>query len=261
MIVAAGLGACSGGEAGSPASRRLTVFAAASLTGAFTDLGTQFQASYPGIEVTFNFAGSHRLLAQLEAGAQADVFAAADTLEMNAAVAAALVDPGSAHAFAHNHLIVIFPAANPGGLTALADLARPGLKLDLVSEAMPCGRYSLEMLDLMAADPAFGPGFREGVLANVVSYEENVRAVVSKVALGEADAGIVYVSDVAGSEADLGTLSIADSFNPLATYPIAPLLNAAEPELAAEFIALVVSAEGQQTLVDHGFLPLEASEP
>jgi len=254
-VVALLLAGCAGAPA-QPAS--LTVFAAASLAEPFAELGRQFEASHPGVRVAFNFAGSQQLRAQLEHSAQADVFAPASPVEMQSVIAAGLIAPGAERAFARNRLIVIVPADNPGQIVALADLARPGVKLDLADPAVPVGRYTLDVLGKMSADAAFGAGFKPAVLANVVSQEDNVKSVVSKVRLGEVDAGIVYVSDVAGeSAAGLGRLAIPDDLNQVATYPIAPLVKAPQPALAQQFVELILSDAGQQVLARYGFLPAE----
>jgi molybdate transport system substrate-binding protein len=177
---------------------------------------------------------------------------------MNTAIGSSLVVSGTQRIFARNRLVVIYPKSNPGRITSLTDLARPGLKLDLADPSVPVGQYTLDMLTKMSQDPSFGPTFKERVVANVVSHEENVKSVVAKVQLGEADAGIVYATDVTGQPAqELRTLEIADRFNPVAVYPIAPLANAPEPELARQFIELILSPSGQQTLVKYGFITAE----
>lgn len=241
-----------------PAGRTLTVFAAASLKESFGELGKKFEVAHPGVEVVINFAGSQQLRTQLEEGALADVFASANTKEMNAAIRSSLVVSGTQKTFARNRLIVIYPKDNPGKLAALADLSRPGLKLDIADRAVPVGQYTLDMLGKMSADPAFGTDFQANVLKNVVSYENDVKAVVSKVSLGEADAGIVYSTDVTAAVAPvLGTLDVPNPFNQLATYPIAVLTAAPEPELAAQFVDLVLSDAGQQVMKSYGFIPPE----
>lgn len=249
------VGAC--GPAGTPAPRprSLTVFAAASLTDAFTEIGQQFEAAQAEVVVTFNFGASNTLAEQINQGAPADVFASANERQMAAAVTGGRLDAAAVQVFARNRLVVIFPTANPGGVTTLADLARPGLKLVLAAAEVPVGQYSLDFLDKAALDPAYGAGFRDEALANVVSYEENVRAVFTKVALGEADAGIVYTSDIVGAgAANVDRLDIPDALNTLATYPLAPLNDSAQPELAAAFVAWVLSAEGQAVLEKYGFI-------
>ncbi len=241
--------------AAAPARQTLTVFAAASLTDSFTELGRVFEAAHPGVKVLINFAGSQQLRAQLEQGAQADVFASADTREMNAAIASSLIISGTQKTFARNRLVVIFPKDNPGQLAALADLAAPGLKLVVADEAVPVGKYTAEMLAKMSQDPAYGADFADKVQKNVVSRENDVKAVVAKVRLGEGDAGVVYSTDVTAAAAqDVTPLTIPDQFNQLATYPIAVLADAPQAELAQQFVALVLSAAGQALLARYGFV-------
>lgn len=238
-------------------ARTLTVFAAASLTESFNELGEQFEAAHPDVNILFNFAGSQQLRAQLEQGAQADVFAPANSKEMDAAIASGLIPPDAPQVFAHNQLTAILPAENPGKIDTLADLARPGLLLIVADEAVPAGQYTLAMLDEMSQAPAFGADFKEKVQANVVSREDNVKSVVAKVRLGEADAGIVYSTDAGGAAAnDLRLLPIPDEFNQIATYPLAVLTQAPQPELGREFVEYVLSGAGQQILSSFGFIPV-----
>jgi molybdate transport system substrate-binding protein len=234
----------------------LVVFAAASLTEAFEQIGEEFAAAHPDSAVTFNFAGSQQLAQQLGQGAPADVFASANNSQMEVAVEAGRVISGAPRTFVRNRLVVIYPADNPAGLTTLQDLAQPGLKLVLAAPAVPVGGYSLDFLEKASATVDYGEVFSPTVLSNVVSYEENVRAVLSKVALGEADAGIVYTSDIAGDAAEqVGRIDIPDELNTIATYPIAPVADARQPEAAQAFIDLVLSTEGQAVLARHGFIP------
>jgi molybdate transport system substrate-binding protein len=235
----------------------LTVFAAASLTEAFTELGEAFRAEHPGVEVTFNFAGSQQLVQQLAQGAPADVFASANQAQMEAAISAGRVAAGSAQVFARNRLAVIYPRNNPAGLARLQDLAKPGLKLVLAAREVPAGGYSLQFLDKAGLSADFGAGFTDRVLSNVVSYEENVRAVYSKVALGEADAGIVYATDIPKDNPDgTGKLDIPDEWNVVAEYPLAVVADSADPELAMSFVQFVLSTEGQGILASYGFTPV-----
>jgi molybdate transport system substrate-binding protein len=238
-----------------PTSRTLTVFAAASLQSAFTEIGQAFEAQNPGVSVVFNFAGSQQLARQLAEGAPADVFANADWRQMEAVVEAGRIRGGEARAFAGNRLVVVIAQANPGQIRQLPDLGRPGLKLVLAAPAVPVGAYTLEYLEKAAAAPGFPADFKQAVLRNVVSYEENVRAVLGKVALGEADAGIVYVSDVTGAAAErVGRLDIPDPLNVSVQYPIAIVADSAASELAGAFVAWVRAPEGQAVLARHGFL-------
>lgn len=239
-------------------SGNLTVFAAASLNEAFTALGQQFQAAHPGTSVTFNLGASNQLAQQIAEGAPADVFASANARQMQVAVESGRVVSGTQQVFAHNRLVIIYPAGNPAQLAAPADLAQPGLRLVLAAAEVPVGQYSLDFLDQAAQDPAFGPGFKDAVLANVVSYEANVRAVFSKVALGEADAGIVYTSDITGADAaGVGRLDIPDALNTIAAYPIAVLSDSPNPALAQAFVDLALSSAGQAVLAEHGFIPVD----
>jgi molybdate transport system substrate-binding protein len=232
----------------------LIVFAAASLADVFTDLTQQFEADHPGVEVIINFAGSQQLAHQLSQGAPADVFASANHRQMEAAIGLGRVIEDEVIIFTGNRLVIIYPAGNPAGIRTLADLSNPGLKLLLAAPEVPAGAYALALLENLERDPSFEPAFRNDVLKNVVSYEENVRAVLSKVMLGEADAGIVYASDAAGKNADeVGIIEVPDHLNVSATYPIATISNSPQPELGKAFIDFVLSAPGQSLMSDYGF--------
>jgi molybdate transport system substrate-binding protein len=234
--------------------KTLTVLAAASLTGSFTELGKLFEAQNPGVTVTFNFAGSQQLAQQLDQGAPADVFASASKKYMDAVVISKRVADGAPVVFAKNRLVIIFPKANLAGLMTVQDLARPGLKLDLADKTVPVGQYSLDFLDKADKNPAFGTDFKANVLKNVVSYETDVKAVVSKVSLGEADAGVVYVTDYNAAADKLGKLDIPDSLNTIANYPIAPIADSKNADLAKAFVTLVLSPEGQAIIAKYGFV-------
>jgi molybdate transport system substrate-binding protein len=236
-------------------NRTVTVFAAASLTDAFTELGRSMEQKTRGLTVRFNFTGSQQLVAQMEQGAGADVFASADQRWMHEAARRGLV-AGDPIVFARNRLVVLVPTSNPGRIARLEDLARPGLKLVLAGESVPAGKYSREVLAKLAAAPGFPAGYAVHTLANLVSDEENVKGVVAKVQLGEADAGIAYRSDVTPAvAARVRVLEIPDERNVLAEYPIAVLAGAADTGGAREFVALALSDEGQRILARHGLLP------
>jgi molybdate transport system substrate-binding protein len=224
----------------------LTVFAAASLTDAFGEMATAFEAANPGVDVALNFAGSNILRAQIEQGAQADVFASANTKEMDELVEIGLVNVDKKHVLLTNKLVVITPANNPAGLSAFEELASHGLKLVLAAEEVPVGKYARQMLDNI------GPGFKARVLANVVSNETTVKQVVAKVQLGEADAGIVYASDAVAAP-ELMVIEIPEEWNVLAEYPIASLTKTPHPKLAEAFVAFVLASEGQAILQKWGF--------
>lgn len=237
-----------------PASQSLVVFAAASLTDAFQELAEQFKAENPGVDVVFNFAGSQQLAQQLGQGAAADLFASANSAQMQAAIDAGRIISGTQQTFAGNRLVVVVPADNPAGIASLHDLTQPGIKLVLAAKEVPVGGYALNFLEKASASPDFAADYEAAVLANVVSYEENVKAVLSKVLLGEADAGIVYSSDVGPDMADQAVrIAIPDELNSLAAYPIALIADAPNPDLARSFLALLLSTEGQAVLARHGF--------
>jgi molybdate transport system substrate-binding protein len=238
-------------------AKTLTVLAAASLTESFIEIGKLFDSKNPGVKVAFNFAGSQLLAQQLSQGAPADVFASASPKYMDAAVQANRVVKDSAKTFVKNRLVVIFPKDNPAGIQQLSDLAKPGIKLDFGDKSVPVGQYALDFLDKAAKGPAFGADFKSNVLKNVVSYEDSVKAVVTKVALGEVDGGIVYVTDVTGSAAGkIGQLDIPDALNIIAAYPIAPIGDSQAPDLARAFVDLVLSKEGQAVLAKYNFVPI-----
>ena len=240
-----------------PAPQTLTVFAAASLTDAFTEIGAAFDAANPGVTTTFNFAGSQTLRTQIEEGAPADVFASASGKEMETLVTGVFVGADVSQVFLSNKLVVILPADTPAAfasLKKLEDLANPGIKIVLASEEVPVGKYARQALDLM--DASFGTGYKDKVLANVVSNEDNVKQVVAKVQLGEADAGIVYTSDAIAAP-ELKTIEIPADLNVIAQYPIAPLVKSENADLAAKFVEYVLSAEGQAVLAKWGFVPVK----
>jgi molybdate transport system substrate-binding protein len=232
-----GGGGPSGGTAAAPGE--LKVFAAASLTAAFGTLGERFTAANGGTEVTFNFAGSQALATQIRQGAPADVFASADTANMDKVKD--LV--GTPHGFASNRLRIVVEKGNPKGVKGLGDLARGDLKVVLAAEEVPAGKYAEQVLD------------KAGVAVQPVSREDNVKAVVTKVSLGEADAGIVYVTDVTAGGDKVEGVDIPSGQNVAATYPIATVTASGNQDRAQAFVDLVRSAEGQGVLRSFGFLP------
>ena len=238
---------------GQPASTELVVFAASSLTEAFTALGQGFEAEYPTVRVTLNFAGSQQLAQQLALGAPADLFASADQTQMAAVAAAGRVNAESVQIFAHNRLVIVLPGDNPGNVHALADLARPGLRVVLADASVPVGAYTRTFLANADAAPDLPADFSQSVLANTVSFEINVRAVLSKVRLGEADAGIVYASDGTAVGPSVVQIPIPDALNVVAAYPLAPVTDSHHPQQTADFMAYILGPAGQKILADHGF--------
>lgn len=244
------LGACAGI---SNARQTLTAYAAASLTDAFTEIGKAFEAEHSGVIVVFNFGGSQNLRTQIEQGAPADVFASANAKEMDTLVLQNFVHADTPQIFLTNQLVVILPKDNPTGIVSLEDLSKPNLKLLLAAEEVPAGRYARQALGNL--NSIFGVDYKDKVLANVVSNEDNIRQAVTKVQLGEGDASIVYVSDAVAAP-ELQKIEIPADVNVIAEYPIAPLVNSVNSELANQFITYVLSPAGQATLARWGFTPV-----
>jgi len=235
------LAASCGSDDASPAGdATLTVFAAASLTAAFTELGDAFTAENPDAGVTFNFAGSSDLVAQIVEGAPVDVFASADLANM-AELTDAGLDGNDPVVFATNLAEIIVEPGNPTGITGIADLADPNLVVVQCAPEVPCGSY---------AEQVFA---NAGVEVTPSSFEENVKAVVTKVVLGEADAGIVYLTDVIAAGDDADGVAIGDDVNVVVEYPIASIAGAPNSDGARAFIEFVLSPAGQQILASYGF--------
>jgi molybdate transport system substrate-binding protein len=248
-----GCGASAEGDGGGQGST-LTVLAASSLTDAFGGLAEDFEEQNPGTEVRQSFESSSTLLTQIQQGAPADVFASAAEEEMNTAVDEGLV-AGGPEIFAKNREVVMVPKDNPANIESLRDLAQPGIKLVLAEEGVPAADYARKILG--EADAEYGDNFEQEVLSNVVSREADVRASVSRVALGDADATFGYASDHTPDVRDrVRVIQIPENLNIIATYPIAALKGAKDPELAQKWVDLVVSDEGQQVLERWGFEPV-----
>jgi molybdate transport system substrate-binding protein len=218
----------------------ITVFAASSLTAAFTDLGAAFRRAHPEANVIFSFDASSALVTQITQGAPADVFASADTANMDKLTNASLT-ASTPVVFATNVLSIIVPAANPKSIKALDDLADAKLKVVLCDPTVPCGKYAKQSLD--AAKVAVTP----------VSLEQNVKGVVTKVTTGEADAGIVYATDVKAAGDKASGVDIPAAVNVVAKYPIASTKSSTHQDIDAAFIAFVTGPEGQAILATSGF--------
>jgi len=226
--------------------RTLTVFAAASLKYTFTILGRQFEASHPSTKVTFNFAGSSDLVTQLQQGAPADVFASADTKNMDKASGDNLIDSTPVN-FASNTLQIAVPPDNPANIGSLRDLTRAGVKVVVCAPAVPCGSATAKIETAT------------GIRLAPVSEESSVTDVLNKVQTGEADAGLVYVTDVKGAGDKVRGIPFPESKGAINLYPIAPLAGSMNTDLAQQFTELVTGPEGQKVLADAGFASPEPS--
>lgn len=237
---AAGASAGAVGQASTPLTGGLTLFAAASLTDSFNALAREFTARNPGLRITPNYAGSSGLVAQIIQGADADVFASADEPNVQKLVDAKLND-GDPRSFATNRLQIVVQAGNPKKITRLADLARPDVIVVLGASAVPVGAYAQQALG------------RAGVSVTPRSLETDVKLVVTKVALGEADAGIVYVTDVTAGGAKIQGVEIPPQLNVTARYPIAIVKGAKNEVAARAFVDFVLSPRGRDVLASFGF--------
>jgi molybdate transport system substrate-binding protein len=218
----------------------VTVFAAASLTGSFTQIGKDFEAADPGTKVTFNFAGSSALATQINQGAPADVFASAAPANMKTVTDAGNGD-GTPATFVKNQLVIAVPKGNPKGVTALADLTKPGVKVALCAEQVPCGAAAKKALDAA------------GVKITPVTQESDVKAALSKVTLGEVDAALVYRTDVKAAADKVDGIEFPESAGAMNEYPIVVLKNAPNKAAAAAFVAYVKSDKGMAVLSQAGF--------
>jgi molybdate transport system substrate-binding protein len=248
---AALLMAACGGVAAQPGptpqvSGSLTVLAAASLTAAFDKIGDDVHQRYPGVDVKFSFAGSPTLVTQIQQGAPADVFASADQANMQKVVTGGF-STGTPAVFAHNELEIAVQAGNPKRITSLSDLTNSAIKVDVCAPGVPCGTYSTATFA------------KAGITVKPVSQEQDVKSVLTKVGLGEADAGIVYVTDVRSAGGQVEGVTIPDSMNTIAEYPIVELKTTQSDAAAKAFIDYVVGARGQRTLASLGFLSRTAA--
>lgn len=239
-VAACGSDSESGTAADKPKATTITVFAAASLKSSFTEIGTKFEAENAGVTVKFNFAGSSDLVAQIQAGAPADVFASADTKNMDKATGDDLVE-GAPVDFASNTLEIATPPDNPAKIASLKDLAAKDVKVVICAPEVPCGAA------------AAGVEKASGVDIKPVSEEQSVTDVLNKVITGEADAGLVYVTDVTGAGDKVHGVTFPESSEVVNVYPIAALSDSKSPDVAKAFTKFVAGAEGQAVLAAAGF--------
>jgi molybdate transport system substrate-binding protein len=239
-------------------SQELTVFTAASLTGAFGEIG-QIYKNETNLSVAFNFDGSQMLRTQIENGAYADIFASANTKQLNAVKAARLMNNSSVSIFVRNKLALVVPRDNPAKIHNLIDLARSGIKIVIGTKDVPVGDYAMQIINKLGNDSSYGPEYEKKVTANIISRETTVNYVVTKVALGEADVGFAYVSDITEDlAAKVDKIEIPDKYNVIAEYPIGILKQSKYPDEAEKFIDLVKSDKGTAVLEKYGFLQIES---
>jgi len=230
----------SGGSGGQQLSGEVVVFAASSLTEAFGKLGREFEAAHPGVQMTFSFAGSSELGPQITSGAPADVFAAASPTTMEDVVKAGAT-AGKPVLFARNRLEIAVPPGNPGSVKGLDDFARPELKIAVCAPEVPCGEAAQEIFDI------------GHVKAKPDTLEQEVKGVVTKVELGEVDAGMVYQSDVQASGDQVHGINFPEAARAINDYQIATIKDAPNPEAAKAWVQYVLSPHGQKTLENAGF--------
>jgi molybdate transport system substrate-binding protein len=247
----AGTAACGTSSAGAVHTTTLTVLAAASLNRVFPTLATEFSGTHPDVRVRFSFAGTDALVVQIEQGSPADLFAGASARYGDQLLEERLVE--APRAFATNRLVLILPVSNPASISTPQDLARPGIKLVIGASIDPIGSYTRKVLANL--DRVYGPSYSPAVLSNIVSNEDNVEGVLTKVRLGEADAGFVYVTDAKAAGDAVRSLQLPERAQAIATYPIAVIKTSAHRDLARQFESFVLSPEAQRTLVAAGFGP------
>ncbi len=231
----------------------VTVYAAASLRDAFEALAGPWETTHPGSTLILSFDASSALRAQIEQGAPADVLASADTRNAQLLVDACLA-PAPITPFAGNALVVVVPSGDPAGIETAADLARPGVRYVMAGPEAPITRYATEAIENLASLPDYPADFVAAVTANTVSEEDNVRAVLAKIELGEGDAAIVYATDAAASEL-VETVAIPDAANVPATYAAVATIDAPHPGLASEFLSFLTGPDAQAVLAGFGFRP------
>ncbi len=242
-----------------PQNVTLTVFAAASLSGAFNETIANYEVLHPNVNIMPQYAGTQVLVTQVQQGASADIFASASTSYMSTLVKGGYMVNSTVANFTENKLALIVPTGNPANISSLYDLNKSGIKIVICAPSVPCGSYTLQVLNKTANNSAYGPAFKTGVMANVVSQETDVNSAVSKIALGEADVAFVYQSDVPASmQGQVKVIALPDSVNVLAVYPIGVLAQSKNQDVAQDFENYVLSANGTAILDKYHFIRLNA---
>lgn len=257
LVLASLLASCGGSSGSSNGSTSLTVLAAASLVNVFPKIGALFTRQHSGVSFKFSFAGTDTLTAQIQQGAPADVFAGASTTYSDQLSSAGLID--TAQPFCTNRLVLVVPPSNPAHITSLKDLTRPGVKLVVAGPTVPVGAYTLKVLDNLNA--TYGSGYAKAVQANFVSQETDVEAVLTKVKLGEADAGFVYITDAQASLGQVKAITLPAYAQATATYPIAVVKAGTHTSTAQQFVDFVLSPPAQALLQQAGFGPPPPPSP
>ena len=238
--------------------KQLTVFAAASLTGAMTDISKAYEAEHPDTQIVMNFDNAATLRTQIEQSAHADLFLSANTKHMTALQGEGLIINNSVKIFAKNKLALLIPKENRANITGLSDLAQPGIRLVVGTKEAPFGDYTRQALGKMANDSAYGLLYQNAVMKNVISEEPTVPSLVAKLRIGEADAGIAFASDVSeGDRALVTTIPIPDRYNVIALYPLGIVQESMVKDQAAAFAQFITSTEGNAILVRYGFAPAD----
>ena len=262
VMVLAGMMAAGASDLGTQADldEELIVFCGAGFTGAMSEIGEIYE-NISGRRVRFNFDGLPALRVQIEEGAYADLLISPDQRYMDPLVEEGFIEKDTVEVFAGNLVAVVVPANNPANITTIRDLAAPGTKIVMGIKELPIGDHALQVLDNLAEDPEYGPAFKEAVLANVVSLETRVTGIVSKVALGEADAGFAFMSDVTPQMKEkIRKIPLPEGYNVRGDSSIAVLSQSDNSEAAEAFLDLLMSNDAQAILDEYGFIPLAGLE-
>jgi molybdate transport system substrate-binding protein len=252
LLIGLATAACSSSsQAGSPPSTKLTALAAASLTEVLPKIGSAFTKQHPGVTFSFSFGGTDQLATQIKQGAPADVFAGASLTYGDQLAAASLIEPF--RKFCTNQLVLVVPTSNPAGIASLQDLATKPVKLVIGSETVPVGSYTRTVLKNL--DTTYGSTYSSSVLGKVVSNEDSVTSIITKVQIGEADAGFVYITDSMAASTRVKVFTLPADAQAVATYPIAVVKGSKRLTAARQFVDYVLSAPAQQLLGQAGFGP------